>query len=263
MTPRYASNIESKISACSGFVASPIGGGTRSITAASSASTPAPDFALMCRMSSGSQSSSAASSFVRCSGSAAGRSILLSAGTMTRPGVARQVVVRQGLGFQALGGIDQQHGALTGGQRTRDLVGEVHVAGRVDQVEFVALVRQAHRLRLDRDAALALQVHLVQVLGAHVTALDRVRDLEQAVGQRRFAVVDVRHDAEVADVGSVGGGERGHGTTMVRARAPAAGSGLRAAGRLAGRYGEHQVTDQTEQAERQGRTSGTRPCAPR
>ena len=123
-------------------------------------------------------------------------------------GVARQVVVRERLGLQALGGVDQQHRALTGCERTRDLVGEVDVAGRVDQVELVALVRQAHRLRLDRDAALALQVHLVQVLGPHVAALDRVGDLQQAVGQRRFPVVDVRHDAEVADVGGVGGHDR-------------------------------------------------------
>ena len=63
--------------------------------------------------------------------------------------------------------------------------------------------------------ALALQVHLVQVLGAHVAALDGVGQLQQAVGQRRLAVVDVRHDAEVADVGDVR-----HEDSMVRAGRP-------------------------------------------
>ena len=122
--------------------------------------------------------------------------------------VACQVVVRQRLGLQALGGIDQQHSALTGCEGTGDLVREVDMPGGVDQVELVALVRQTDRLGLDRDAALSLQVHLVQVLGPHVATLDRVGDLQQAVGQRRFPVVDVRHDAEVADVGRVGGHER-------------------------------------------------------
>ena len=52
--------------------------------------------------------------------------------------VARQVVVGEGLRLEPLGRVDQQHGALAGRERPRHLVGEVHVAGRVDQVELVA-----------------------------------------------------------------------------------------------------------------------------
>src|SRR3712207_7751430 len=48
------------------------------------------------------------------------------------------------------------------------LVGEIDVAGSVDQVQLVALVLEAHGLRLDRDPSLALEVHLVEVLRAHV-----------------------------------------------------------------------------------------------
>ena len=128
-------------------------------------------------------------------------------------GVAGQVEVRQRLGLQALRGVDQQDRSLAGGQRPRHLVGEVDVTGGVDQVELEPLVLQPDGLGLDRDAPLALQIHLVEVLGAHVAALDRVRDLEHAVGQRRLAVVDMRHDAEVADVRGVGR----HETPMVRA----------------------------------------------
>ena len=65
MTPRYGSNIESKISARSGASASPSGGGTCATIAASSSFTPSPDFAEIRRMSSGSRSSSSASSFAR------------------------------------------------------------------------------------------------------------------------------------------------------------------------------------------------------
>ena len=79
------------------------------------------------------------------------------------------------------------------------------MAGRVDQVQVVGLavggpVLDPHRLRLDRDPALALEVHRVEHLGAHLLRVDGPGDLEDAVGQGRLAVVDVGDDREVADV---------------------------------------------------------------
>ena len=124
-----------------------------------------------------------------------------------QPGVPGEVEVRERLGLDPLRGVDEEHGPLARGQRARDLVREVDVAGGVDQVELVvdALepVRETHGLRLDRDPALALEIHLVEVLLAHVAVGDGVRELEQAIGQRRLAVVDVRDDAEVPDVAVV------------------------------------------------------------
>ena len=58
-------------------------------------------------------------------------------------------------------------------------------------------------LRLDRDALLALEVHRVEHLLRHLALRERAGHLEQAVGQRGLAVVDVGDDAEVADVGLV------------------------------------------------------------
>ena len=49
----------------------------------------------------------------------------------------RQVDVRQRLRLDALRGIDDEQRALARGERARDLVAEVHVAGRVDQVQLV------------------------------------------------------------------------------------------------------------------------------
>ena len=117
------------------------------------------------------------------SGWAAGRSILLSTGMIVQVVLERQVEVGQRLRLDALGGVDEQHRALAGGQRPGHLVGEVDVAGGVDQVEHVlgAVSRRARRprqpdvLRLDGDAALALDVHPVEVLGAHVAAARRRR----------------------------------------------------------------------------------------
>ena len=119
--------------------------------------------------------------------------------------VDRQVRVGDRLRLDPLRGVDEQHGAFAGRQAARDLVGEVDVAGRVDEVELVGLpvtgrVGDAHRLALDGDAALALQVHLVEQLLLHVACRDRTRTFEDAIGQRRLAVVDVGDDREVADV---------------------------------------------------------------
>src|SRR5205807_171330 len=92
----------------------------------------------------------------------------------------------------------------------RYLVGEVNVPRRIDQMQLVGLtvagrfVEHPDRLRLDRDPALALEFHRVEDLGAHRPGIDRMRQLEYAVSERRLAVVDVGNDREVADVGLVG-----------------------------------------------------------
>ena len=74
---------------------------------------------------------------------------------------------------------------------------------------------QADVLRLDGDAALALDVHAVEVLGAHLAPLDEPGDLEHPVGQRRLAVVDVGDDAEVPDEGRIGGSRCRHSAPIV------------------------------------------------
>jgi hypothetical protein len=59
--------------------------------------------------------------------------------------------------------------------------------------------RQAHALRLDGDAALLLELHAVEELRLLLAVRDHAGDLEDAVGQRALAVVDVRDDAEITD----------------------------------------------------------------
>ena len=143
-------------------------------------------------------------------GLGAGQVDLVQARDQLEARVDRQVGVRDRLRLHPLRGVDDQQRALAGGERARDLVGEVDVPGRVDQVQLVGLavlrgVEHAHRLRLDRDPALALEVHRVEQLRAHLARGDGLRQLEDAIGERRLAVVDVRDDREVADVGLVHG----------------------------------------------------------
>ena len=59
---------------------------------------------------------------------------------------------------------------------------------------------QADALGLDGDAALALEVHRVEHLRRHFALAQRAGQLQQPVGQRGLAVVDVRDDAEIPDV---------------------------------------------------------------
>ena len=116
----------------------------------------------------------------------------------------RQVGVRQRLRFDALRRIDQQERALARGERPRDFVREVDVPGRVDQVEDVGLpvlggVVQPDGMRLDGDAALALEVHRVEHLGLHLAGLQRSGRLEKTIGQRRLAVIDVSDDGKISN----------------------------------------------------------------
>src|SRR6185369_3916877 len=91
---------------------------------------------------------------------------------------------------------------LTAHERASHLVREVDVPGGVDKVELVRLavpgrVGEGDGVRLDRDPPLPLEVHGVEDLVAELAVFDRAAALDEAVGQRGFAVGD---DAEVTDV---------------------------------------------------------------
>ena len=75
----------------------------------------------------------------------------------------------------------------------------------VDQVELVGLavlggIVNGDGTGLDGDAALALEIHAVQNLLAHFTGGQTAAGLDQAVGKRTFAVVDVRNNGKVTDI---------------------------------------------------------------
>ena len=80
---------------------------------------------------------------------------------------------------------------------------------RVDEVQdiFLAVVGavvQTHGAGLDGDAALALKLHGVEDLILHLALFNGVTLLQQAVGQRGFAVVNVGDDRKIADMRKVG-----------------------------------------------------------
>jgi len=86
-----------------------------------------------------------------------------------------QIAVGKGLRLDALGGIDNENSALTGGQRPADLVVEIDMAGGIDEIEVIGFavigfIIQRDGTGLDGDAALPLQLHIIQDLIFHITA---------------------------------------------------------------------------------------------
>ena len=87
------------------------------------------------------------------------------------------------------------------------LDGEVDVARGVDDVDLVAVPEARGGSGGDGDPPLLLLLHPVHGGGAVVHLTDLVADagvVENALGRRRLAGVDVRHDADVADLREVG-----------------------------------------------------------
>ena len=86
-------------------------------------------------------------------------------------------------------------------ERTLHLSREVHVSGSINQREAVLPPRHAGRGGLNRDAALLFLNHEVHRRRAIVHFADLVvlaRIVEDSLGCRGLAAVNVRHDAEIA-----------------------------------------------------------------
>ena len=121
----------------SGASGSPVGGGIRATTASSSAGTPSPVLAEMCRMLGGRESEHLLDLRRAPLGVGGGQVDLVEHGHDLEVVLQGLVAVGQGLGLDALRGVDQQDRTLAGGQRAADLVAEVDVARGVDEVEGV------------------------------------------------------------------------------------------------------------------------------
>ena len=123
-------------------------------------------------------------------------------------GVDGLIDIGQRLRLDPLGAVHHQQRAFDRAHGAGDLIGEIHMARRVDQVEHVGLtvlcaVFDAHGVGLDRDAALALDIHGVEQLFLHVPVGHRIGGLNEPVGKGGFPVVDMGDDGEIADLGEL------------------------------------------------------------
>ncbi len=124
-----------------------------------------------------------------------------------------------GLGQRPFCGVHEQQDRIDHEQAALDLTPEVGMAGGVHDVEAHALVGDAGLLGEDRDAALALEIH-----GVHDTVHDHLVDAEGAglaehgIHQGGLAVIDMRHDGDVAHVSPGGLVEHGGGRSGVHGK---------------------------------------------
>ena len=118
--------------------------------------------------------------------------------------VQRQISIRERLGFHALRSIHHQQRAFARLQAARNFIREIDMAGRIDQIELIHIavigfVIEPDGMGFDGDAAFALEVHGVENLLHHFALGKRSGGFEKTVGQRAFAVVDMRNDREIPD----------------------------------------------------------------
>jgi len=99
------------------------------------------------------------------------------------------------------GGVDEHDRAVDHRKNALDLAAEIGVARRVDDIDAHALPHHRGRLGQDGDAALALEVvGIHHPLGDALVFAERAGLLQQAVDQRRLAVVDVGDDGDVSQL---------------------------------------------------------------
>ena len=110
---------------------------------------------------------------------------------------------RLGLRLDAAHGAEQGDGAVEHAKAALDLHGEVHVPGRVYDVDLRVAPGDGGSGRRDGDAAFLLLRHPVHHGRALVDLADLVRlsrVIQDALGRRGLAGIDVSHDADVARV---------------------------------------------------------------
>jgi GDP-D-mannose dehydratase len=84
--------------------------------------------------------------------------------------------------------VNQKDRSLTGRQGTGDLISKVNVTWGVNQIQDVfravrCLIRQSNGLGFNRDPALTLNIHPVQVLRPHGPGINQPRVLKHPVSE--------------------------------------------------------------------------------
>ena len=106
-----------------------------------------------------------------------------------------------GLRLDACDRVEDGDGAVENAKASLDLHGKVHVPGRIDNVDPIVAPLCGRRRRRDGDPPLLLLGHPVHRRGAlvHLTHLVGAAGVvEDPLGRRRLAGVDVSHDPDVA-----------------------------------------------------------------
>ena len=116
------------------------------------------------------------------------------------------VQVRDGLRLNSLSSIHHKQRSFAGSNASRNLIREVNMPRSVDQVQYIPtllhplvatgiVIFHLNSMTLDGNASFFLQIHIIQHLS--LCNLDRLGIFQQAVGQGRFTMVNMRDDTEI------------------------------------------------------------------
>ena len=113
--------------------------------------------------------------------------------------------IANGLGFHPLCRVNEEQRTFARGETARDLIRKIDMSRRINEIEFVNLtiwrrVIHANGVRFDGNTPLALEVHAIEHLILHLKFAQRLRLLEQAVGQGRFSVVNMRDNGKISNI---------------------------------------------------------------
>src|SRR5262249_61421860 len=113
--------------------------------------------------------------------------------------------IRKRLSLDSLRRVDHEQRAFASRQRPGYFIRKIDVPGSVDQVEqiFLSVLRgliESDRVRLDRDAAFALEIQCIEHLFGHLPLGERAGVFKQSIRKRALAVIDVSYYREVSDV---------------------------------------------------------------
>ena len=119
--------------------------------------------------------------------------------------IKRKVDIAERLRFDPLRAVHHKDRSIAGGKRPGDLVVEIHMTRCIDQIEdiFLPILRMidcTNGLGLDRDTPFPLNVHIIQDLILHLTLRQDPRLFNDPVCERAFSVIDMRDDAEIANL---------------------------------------------------------------
>ena len=106
-----------------------------------------------------------------------------------------------GLRQRAFRRVDEQQDAVDHPEDAFDFAAEVRVAGRIDDVDLDALPDERHVLGDDGDAPLALEIARIEDAIAHLVDIAEELALpHHRVDERRFPMIDMGDDGDVADI---------------------------------------------------------------
>ena len=69
----------------------------------------------------------------------------------------------------------------------------------IDEIELCSLPLHADWSELDSDAALSLDIHIVECLRLYLSFLECTRDIHKTISKSRLTMIDMGYDTEVAD----------------------------------------------------------------